>query len=146
MEKLKKLLSKEAINLDLGLLILRLGFGLSMAIFHGYGKITGGPERWERIGSAMANMGVSFLPTFWGFMAAFSEFFGSIFLVLGILFRPSALLLAFTMFIAMLNHLNMPPDSANAGFSGASHAIELMVVYVALLYLGSGKFTVTSKL
>lgn len=146
MEKLKKLLSKEAINMDLGLLILRLGFGLSMALLHGYGKIAGGPERWERIGGAMQNLGVSFLPTFWGFMAGFSEFFCSIFLVLGILFRPAALFLAFTMFIAALNHLNLPPDSPRAGFSGASHAIELMIVYVALLFLGSGKFTVSSKL
>ncbi len=35
--ELKKILSKEAINKDLGLLILRLGVGLSTAIFHGYG-------------------------------------------------------------------------------------------------------------
>jgi putative oxidoreductase len=94
----------------------------------------------------MGNLGISFLPAFWGFMAAFSEFFCSIFLILGILFRPAALFLAFTMFIAALNHLNFPPDSPRAGFSGASHAIELMAVYIALLYLGSGKFTVTSKL
>jgi len=144
--ELKKFLSKEAINKDLGLFILRLGVGLSMAIFHGYGKIAGGPERWERIGGAMQNLGISFLPTLWGFMAAFSEFFCSIFLILGILFRPAALFLACTMFIATLNHLNLPADSPNAGFSGASHAIELISVYIALLYLGAGKFTITSKL
>jgi len=144
--ELKKFLSKEAINKDLGLFILRLGVGLSMAIFHGYGKIAGGPERWERIGGAIGNLGISFLPTLWGFLAAFSEFFCSIFLILGILFRPAALFLACTMFIATLNHLNLPADAPNSGFSGASHAIELMAVYIALLFLGSGKFTVTSKL
>lgn len=144
--ELKKFLSKEAVNKDLGLFILRLGVGLSMAIFHGYGKIAGGPERWERIGGAIGNLGISFLPTLWGFLAAFSEFFCSIFLILGILFRPAALFLACTMFIATLNHLNLPADAPNSGFSGASHAIELMAVYIALLYLGSGKFTVTSKL
>lgn len=142
----KKFLSKEVINKDLGLFILRLGVGLSMAIFHGYGKIAGGPERWERIGGAIGNLGISFLPTLWGFLAAFSEFFCSIFLILGILFRPAALFLACTMFIATLNHLNLPADAPNSGFSGASHAIELMAVYIALLFLGSGKFTVTSKL
>ena len=144
--ELKNFLSKEAINKDLGLFILRLGVGLSMAIFHGYGKIAGGPERWERIGGAIGNLGISFLPTLWGFLAAFSEFFCSIFLILGILFRPAALFLACTMFIATLNHLNLPADAPNSGFSGASHAIELMAVYIALLFLGSGKFTVTSKL
>ncbi|MFQ5676538.1 MAG: DoxX family protein [bacterium] len=146
MEKLRNLLSKDAINRDLGLLIVRLGIGLTVAILHGYGKITAGPERWERIGGAMKSLGIDFLPTFWGFMAGFAEFFCSIFLVLGIFFRPAAFLLAFTMFIAALRHLGLPADAPNSGFSGASHAIELMVVYVSLFYLGSGKFTVSSRL
>lgn len=146
MEKLKKLLSKDAINRDLGLLIARLGIGLIMAILHGYGKIFGGPERWERIGGAMTSLGIDFLPAFWGFMAGFAEFFCSLFLVLGIFFRPAAFLLAFTMFIAAVRHLGLPADAPNSGFGGAAHALELMIVYVSLFYLGSGKFTLTSRL
>ena len=79
---------------DLGLLVLRLSIGLSMILFHGWGKISGGPERWRRIGGAMENFGIDFLPMFWGFMAGFTEFFGSVLIILGLFFRPAAALLA----------------------------------------------------
>ena len=126
MDKLKRILTKDVINVDVGLLVLRVGIGLSMAVFHGYGKIAGGPERWTRIGGAMPNLGLDFLPTFWGFMAGFAEFFCSILLVLGVLFRPAALMLIFTMSIATVRHLSLPADAPNSGFSGASHSLEFM--------------------
>jgi putative oxidoreductase len=49
-------------------------------------------------------------------------------------------MLAFTMFVAMLVHLNMPADSPSAGWSGASHAIELLIVYVGLFLIGPGRY------
>lgn len=133
------ILSTNPLNRDLGLLVVRLGVGLSMAVFHGWGKISGGPELWTRVGDGMANLGLSFLPTMWGFLAAFAEFGCSILLILGFLFRPAAAMLAFTMLVAVTAHLNMPPDSPNAGWSGASHALELGTVYVMLLLTGPGK-------
>jgi putative oxidoreductase len=60
--------------------------------------------------------------------------------VLGILFRPATMLLAFTMLVAALSHLNRPPDDPNAGWSGASHALELLSVYLCLMFTGPGKF------
>ena len=75
---------------DLGLFLIRIGIGLSMMIFHGYPKIKGGPELWTNLGSDMSVVGINFLPVFWGFMAGFSEFFCSILLIIGILFRPAA--------------------------------------------------------
>ncbi len=129
---------------DLGLLILRLGIGLSMLIFHGWGKITGGPERWEGIGGQMANLGVDFFPVFWGFMAAFSEFFASALLVVGVFFRPAALLLIATMFVAAIRHLSLPAGEPGAGFSGASHALEFLTVYVALFLMGPGRYKLTA--
>lgn len=136
----KRALSTSAVNKDVGLLLIRLGIGLSMLAFHGYDKITGGPDMWRGIGGAMNHIGVGFAPVFWGFMAAFAEFVCSILLILGVLFRPAALLLACTMFMAMIVHLNMPADQPNAGLSGASHAIELMVVYVGLFLTGPGRY------
>ncbi|MEZ4689878.1 MAG: DoxX family membrane protein [Ignavibacteria bacterium] len=59
---------------DLGILIIRIGIGISFILVHGLGKITGGPALWEKLGGAMSSFGINFLPTFWGFMAAFSEF------------------------------------------------------------------------
>jgi putative oxidoreductase len=130
---------------DLALLVVRLGVGLSMLIFHGYQKLVGGPEMWTRVGGAMANLGITFLPTMWGFLAAFSESACSLLLVLGVLTRPAAGMLAFTMLVATLNHLNLPADSPNAGWSGASHALELFSVYLALLIVGPGRYSASRK-
>jgi putative oxidoreductase len=139
MNAMKALLVSNFSHVNLGLLLIRLGVGLSMMLFHGYGKISGGPETWEKVGANMATLGLDFLPVFWGFMAAFAEFFGSFFLVLGVLFRPAAALLAFTMLVAVVRHMSLPPEAAGAGWSGASHALELLAVYVGLLAAGPGK-------
>lgn len=125
---------------DLGLLVIRLVIGASMAAFHGYDKLAGGPERWARVGANMKNLGLGFMPEAWGLAAATTEFFGSILLMTGLLFRPAAGLLAFTMLVAATRHLTLPPGSENAGWSGASHAIELLAVYVGLLLSGPGKY------
>jgi putative oxidoreductase len=88
----------------------------------------------------MENLGVSFAPAMWGLAAALAEFGGSIALVLGVLFRPAVSLLAFTMLVAMLRHLNLPPESPASGWQGASHALELLCIYVALLFTGPGRY------
>lgn len=125
---------------DFGLLVLRLGIGASMALFHGYGKIIGGPEAWVQYGQSMQRFGIDFFPVFWGFMAGFSEFFCSIFIALGLFFRPATLLLAFTMFVAATYHLGLPADAPNSGFSGASHALEVLTVSIALFFSGPGRY------
>jgi putative oxidoreductase len=125
---------------DSGLLLLRLGFGLSMVIFHGYGKLTGGPETWERLGGMMQNFGIDFFPVFWGFMAMSAEFFGSIFLIFGVFVRPAAILLAMTMIVAAIRHLALPADADGAGFKGAAHALEFLAVYLTLYFTGPGKY------
>lgn len=130
---------------DLGLLVIRLIVGFSVAAFHGYGKISAGPEGWERTGGALANLGIAFFPVFWGFMAAFAEFFCSIFIMLGLFTRPAAALLACTMGVAVTRHLSMPADNPNAGWSGASHAMELFAIAVGLMLTGPGRFAVWRK-
>jgi putative oxidoreductase len=135
-----KLFSSEGVAKDFGLLLIRLGIGASVFIFHGYDKIMGGPEAWTRTGGAMENFGITFAPVFWGFMAAFAESVGSILIVLGPLFRFATLLLAFNMLVAVLRHLNLPADQPGAGWAAASHAMELMVVYLGLFFTGPGRF------
>ena len=125
---------------DAGLLLIRVGIGLSMMIFHGFPKIKGGPELWTNVGADISVIGINFLPVFWGFIAAFSEFFCSFLLILGILFRPAAILLAMTMFVAVLVHLGMPEGSPGAGWAGASHALELFIIYIALFLTGPGRY------
>ncbi len=139
----RRVVSTRPVNIDIGLLIVRVGIGLSIIVFHGYDKITGGPGFWERIGSNMSNLGITFAPAMWGFLAASTEFFGSILLILGVLFRPAAAVLAFTMFVAALRHINLPVDNPVSGWHHASHALELVAVYVALFFTGPGRYAST---
>lgn len=119
-----------------GLLIMRIGLG-AMMITHGYPKLMGGPEMWTKIGAAMGNMGVHAYPTFWGFMAAFAEGIGGLFILLGLFFRPACLLIMFTMIVAAMHHIK-----AGDGLAGAAHAIELAFAYFGLMFVGPGKYSV----
>lgn len=125
---------------DIGLLVLRGVTGLSMLVFHGLPKVMGGPEKWKKIGLAMGNLGIDFLPVLWGFSAAIVESLCALFIVIGLWTRFNSILLVFTMLIATISHL-----SNGDGFSVASHAIELMAVFLALFLLGPGKYSVEKK-
>ena len=130
---------------DLGLLILRVGIGLNMALLGGWGMLSGGEGMLRQVGSSMPGFGLDFMPLVWGGLAAFAEFGCSILLALGIYFRLAAFMLAFTMIVAISVHLRMPPDSPMAGWHGASAAIANLVVFLALLASGPGKHVLTLK-
>lgn len=134
--------ARSALSVDLGLLALRLAVGANLIVFHGWGKLTGGPETWRRVGGAMSNLGLEFWPTVWGAAAAFSESLGALLVLVGLFTRPAAGLLAFTMLVAALRHLNLPPDAAGAGWQGASHALELLGAFLALALAGPGRFAI----
>lgn len=125
---------------DIGLLVIRATIGLTMLAFHGLPKITKGPAGWEKIGLSMSSLGVNFTPVFWGFSAALVETVGALFIIIGLWTRPSSILLGFTMLIAAISHL-MKGD----GLQGASHAIELLAVFIGLFLLGPGKYSVDKK-
>jgi len=120
---------------DFGLLILRIGIGL-MFIFHGWPKMAGGPKFWEGIGQTMGIFGIKFAPAFWGFMAAFSELFGGVCLILGIFVKPACTLMFITMFVASSKHL-----LGGEGLNVASHAIEMAIVFISLFLIGPGKYS-----
>ena len=140
---MNRALSNRPVNVDLGILLIRLGIGLSLLYFHGWDKLAGGSAMWAGVGGSMGSFGLGLPPVFWGFMAAFSESFGSAMLALGLLFRPVTLMLAFTMIVAVSVHLNMPPENANAGLAGAANALVHLSVYVGLFFAGAGRFSVT---
>ncbi len=121
---------------DAALLFVRLAIGIFYVIIHGWPKLLGGPEKWEKIGAAMGNLGVTFAPEFWGLMAALTESLGAALFAIGFLFRPSSLLLAFVMGVAATMHLK-----AGDGLIGASHAIEMGIVFLGFVFIGPGKYS-----
>ncbi|MDO5664643.1 MAG: DoxX family protein [Bacteroidia bacterium] len=125
--------------LHAGLLVLRIGIGISI-FFHGLPKITGGPEVWTAIGGSMSNLGINFAPTFWGFMAAFAETVGGILFALGLFFRPATLLLIGTMVVALVMHF-----SQGDNFMKYGHALDLLIIFVAALLTGPGKYSFDAK-
>ena len=123
-----------------GLLLMRVGIGAMMLYVHGYPKLIGGPEKWEKLGSNMKLIGIDFLPLFWGLMAASTEAIGGLLLILGLFFRPAVLLLAFTMVVAALSHF-----AKGGGLSEASHAIEIGFAFLGMLILGPGKYSIDKQ-
>ncbi len=124
---------------DFGLLLLRLGLG-AMFVWHGAPKLTGGFETWTLLGGAMANFGITAVPPLWGFLAAVSELGGGVCLILGIAMRPACVFLLATMIVAATHHL-----AKGDGLAGASHAIEVGIVFLALIIVGPGRYSIDRK-
>jgi putative oxidoreductase len=121
--------------MDVGLLVLRLGFGLGFVFFHGWSKLVGGPERWAGVGSAVEHIGIGFGHTFFGFLAAFAESVGGLLIAAGFLFRPAALLLAGTMLVAWIRHVD-------TGSGTPAHAFKNFWVALGISLIGPGRFSV----
>lgn len=124
-------------NVDLGLLILRVGIGLTFCYVYGYPKLMGGTEKWAQLGGVMAKIGVPCIPAFWGFMAALSECLGGLLLILGLGTRIASGFLAFTMVMASVHHIT----SGDPLFKTA-HSLEMAAVFLALICAGSGKYAI----
>lgn len=119
---------------DIGLLVVRIGFGLSFTYFHGWRKLVSGPDGWANYGDVMEHIGIHFGHTFFGFLAAFSESIGGIFIALGLFFRPICLLLGFTMFMATLSHFV-------SGRGTPGHAMKNLFVLIGISLVGPGKYS-----
>ena len=130
---------KEKQYQDIGLLILRVGIGM-MFIIHGYPKITGGTLAWGSLGRTMNIFGINAFPVFWGFLSAFAEFFGGIFLIAGLLFRPFCALMMLNMVVATSSHIYQ-----GANFVTLSHAMELAILFFCLVLIGPGKYKLGKK-
>lgn len=119
---------------DHGLLILRLGVGLGFIWYHGWGKISQGPERWEAVGGAMRHVGITFAPAFWGLMAALAESLGGLLIAAGLFFRPAVLVVAIVMFMATVQH-------HVTGRGTPAHSFKNFFFFIGLLAIGPGRFS-----
>ena len=130
----KLILGSEVIESTLanvGLAILRVFTGLSMAFAHGLGKVP--PS--ERFVEATAKLGFP-LPEFFAWAAGLSEFVGGLLLAVGLFTRPSAFFLSCTMFVAaFLQHAADP-------FGRKEKALLFLAISLAFLLIGAGKYAV----
>ena len=122
---------------DVGLLILRLGFGLSFFWYHGYPKLAGGPETWERIGDAVANVGITFAHPAWGLAAALSEGAGGLLFAAGLFFRPVCVALLGVMVMATI-------DQFGREMPQPEHALKNAFVVAGLFFVGPFRYTASA--
>lgn len=122
---------------DIGLLILRLGFGLAFFWYHGYPKLSGGPEAWALTGRAVSNVGITFGYTAWGLAAALAEGVGGLLFAAGLFFRPACLAILGVMVFATIDQFgraNPMPE----------HALKNAFVLAGMFLVGPGRYTLSA--
>lgn len=115
---------------------LRLGAGVIFAA-HGAQKLFGwfGGHGLEGTGGWMASIGLE-PGVLMAALAGSAEFFGGLALILGLLVRPAAAVLALTMLVAIVTvHL---PNGLFMADNGYEFGLALLVVSVALAVRGAG--------
>ena len=124
-------------HIALGLLIIRIGIGIAF-MAHGFPKLFMGGALGLSKGLAAAGIPGGLIAAY---LASLAEFLGGMTLIAGIFFRPTTVVLAFTMLTAMIFHLNL-----GDGFIKYSHALESGILFVSLTIAGPGRFSVDYKL
>lgn len=119
---------------------LRIAIGF-LTMLHGFPKIMSGASGWQSLGGVMAIFGIHFLPTMWGCIAACTEFFGGIALMIGLGTRVAAFFNVIMMFVALGMHLQKKDP-----FTIYSFALTMIVVFMFLLFAGSGPLSLDSYL
>jgi putative oxidoreductase len=119
---------------DLGLLIARVGVGLTFFWFHGYPKLAAGPDGWERTGRAVTNIGITFGYEWWGLAAGLAEGMGGLLFAAGVLFRPACLALLSVMVMATLDQYTRPMPAPE-------HALKNAFVFAGMFLVGPGRLT-----
>ncbi|MDW6094531.1 DoxX family protein [Vibrio rhizosphaerae] len=134
MQFLRQLLSS---NTQYAPLILRVPVGVIL-MAHGAQKLFGwfGGGGLEGTGKWMASIGIE-PGMLMAALAGSGEFFGGLFLLLGLLTRPAACVTAFTMVVAIFSvHINNGLFLSNNGYE---YALALLAACTSLIFSGSGK-------
>lgn len=123
---------------EFGLLIVRAGMGVIMAIY-GLNKFRAGEDELRGVGSAISHLGLpvtadSVLALLLGVLAAGGELIGGILLVLGLWFRPAAAVLLFTMVVALVMKIG-----TGGAFNDFAHPLSYALVFAGLMFTGPGR-------
>ncbi len=120
---------------EFSITLLRIIPALMMAFLHGMGKTP--PS--EKFLAGVEGLGFP-MPAFFAWAAALTEFVGGLFLAIGLLTRPAALLMTITMVVAAFGrHLNDPMDVKE---------MSLLYLVIALTFAcrGAGRWSVDNFL
>ena len=121
----------QSFALNVGLLIMRLFFGLTMAFAHGFGKI---PPPDALVGF-IASKSIPF-PGLMAWAASLAEFGGGIFIALGLATRLSTIPWIVTMMVAAFVAHGADP------FAKKELALSYLIVGVILFLTGPGRFSI----
>jgi putative oxidoreductase len=130
---------------DVAALVLRVAAG-SIFLPHGWSKIAGDGGAAAFAGDIAANYGI---PAFFGHAAAWAEVAGAVLLILGLITRLDALLLAATMSVAAFvvqlpDALYEVPPNAIKFFvviRGIELPLAMLSITIALMFLGAGRIS-----
>ncbi|KVX02056.1 DoxX family protein [Shewanella frigidimarina] len=124
-----------ALRLPVGIIFMAHGGQKLFGWFGGYGL--------EGTGQWMASIGIE-PGVLMAFLAGSAELVGGLFILLGLLTRPAAVLLAFTMIIAIASvHISNGLFMANNGYE---FALALLAASVSLALSGSGKVAIDNAI
>lgn len=116
---------------ETALTLLRVAAGLLMAGLHGFGKV---PPSEKFIGG-VESLGFP-APVLFAWLAGLAELAGGLFLAVGFLTRPSALLLAITMFVAAFGkHLS-------DGWDVKELSLIYLCIALVFVFRGAGRISV----
>ena len=121
---------KENSPTSIGLLILRLGVGLMMALGHGWGKLSNFGDMSSKFADPIG-VGSEFSLG----LTVFAEFFCSLAIVLGFITRGAVIPLIITMLVAVfIIHSDDPWGKKEFG-------LLYLVPYLTLLFTGPGRYS-----
>lgn len=124
-----------ALRFPIGIIFMAHGAQKLFGWFGGYGL--------EGTGQWMASIGLG-PGVAMAFLAGSAEFFGGLFILLGLLTRPAAVALSFTMLVAISSvHFANGLFMANNGYE---FGLALLAASVALAISGAGKLSLDSKI
>jgi putative oxidoreductase len=118
-----------------GALLMRLALGASMAV-HGYGKVVphGALNHYVHY---IATLGI---PAWLGYVSAYTEFVGGILLIIGLLTRFAAALVAINMLLAFVF------VGIHQGFGIYNYILALAALGIMLTFYGAGSLALDRKI
>jgi putative oxidoreductase len=118
-----------------GALLMRLALGVSMAV-HGYGKVVP-HSALNHYAHYIATLGI---PAWLGYVSAYTEFVGGILLILGLLTRFAAALVAINMLVAFFF------VGIHQGFGIYNYILALAALGIMLTFYGAGSLALDRKI